>query len=99
MHRRFPLSIALPALFLAAAGLLGLSLASGSVQLSLADVVSALGSGTPTLARDIVLELRLPRALAAFAVGGLLALSDRRYRVTARREATVPAGAGPAAAS
>jgi cytochrome c-type biogenesis protein CcmF len=33
------------------------------------------------------------------AFGGLVALSDRRYRVTARREATVPAGAGRATAS
>jgi len=32
------------------------------------------------------------------ALGGLLALSDRRYRATARREAIVPAGAGSAAA-
>jgi len=90
MHRRFPLSIALPALFLAAAGLLGLSLASGSVQLSLADVVSALGSGTPTLARDIVLELRLPRALAAFAVGGLLALSGAILQVLLRNPLADP---------
>jgi len=33
------------------------------------------------------------------AFGGLVALSDRRYRVTARRAATVPAGARQAAAS
>jgi cytochrome c-type biogenesis protein CcmF len=33
------------------------------------------------------------------AFGGLVALSDRRYRVTARRDATVPAGAGQATLS
>jgi cytochrome c-type biogenesis protein CcmF len=32
------------------------------------------------------------------ALGGLLALSDRRYRATARRGAALPQGAGPAAA-
>jgi cytochrome c-type biogenesis protein CcmF len=31
------------------------------------------------------------------ALGGLLALSDRRYRAAARREAALPQGAGPAA--
>jgi len=75
MHRRLPLSLATVLLAAVAVALLGLSLSSGSVPLSLRDVAGALWSDAPTLARDVVLELRLPRALSAFAVGGLLALS------------------------
>ncbi len=73
-----------PALFvlllgLAAASLLA-ALASGSVTLSLAELARALG-GEPGLARDVLLELRLPRALGAFAVGGLLALAGALMQV------------------
>jgi iron complex transport system permease protein len=90
MHRRLPLFVALPLLALAVAGLLGLSLATGSVPLSLAEVLSALASDAPTLARDVVLELRLPRALAAFAVGGLLALAGAMLQVLLRNPLADP---------
>ena len=40
MHRRLPLSLALPLLFLASAALLGLSLALGSVPISLPELAS-----------------------------------------------------------
>jgi iron complex transport system permease protein len=90
MHRHFPLFVALPVLALACAGLLALSLTTGSVPLSLGDVVSALVSDTPTLARDVVLELRLPRALAAFAVGGLLAVSGAMLQVLLRNPLADP---------
>ena len=49
MHRRLPLSLALPLLFLAAAGLLGLSLALGSVPISLSELVSVLTADAPSL--------------------------------------------------
>jgi iron complex transport system permease protein len=90
MHRRLPLSLALPLLFLAAAGLLGLSLALGSVPISLAGLVSALTADAPSLARDIVLELRLPRAMAAFSIGGLLALSGAILQVLLRNPLADP---------
>lgn len=61
------------------AGLSALSLAAalafGSVPLSLREVLNGLLDTTPGTARDIVWQLRLPRAFAAFACGGLLALA------------------------
>jgi iron complex transport system permease protein len=73
-----------------AIALLGLSLSSGSVPLTVADVAGALWSDAPTLARDVVLELRLPRALSAFAVGGLLALSGAILQVLLRNPLADP---------
>jgi len=90
MHRRLPLSFAFPLLALAALAVLAISLGSGSVALSPADVVSALWSDTPSLARDVVRELRLPRALTAFAVGGLLALSGAMLQVLLRNPLADP---------
>ncbi len=51
------------------------ALAVGSVVVPLADVWDALRGERSSSLAAIVLELRLPRALTAFAVGGLLALS------------------------
>jgi iron complex transport system permease protein len=90
MHRRLPLSVAFLLLVAAALVLLGLSLSSGSVPLSLGDVAGALWSDAPTLARDVVHELRLPRALSAFAVGGLLALSGAILQVLLRNPLADP---------
>lgn len=90
MHRRLPLSLATLMLAAVAIALLGLSLWSGSVPLTVADVAGALWSDAPTLARDVVLELRLPRALSAFAVGGLLALSGAILQVLLRNPLADP---------
>jgi iron complex transport system permease protein len=90
MHRRLPLSQAILVLLLASGALLGLSLAAGSVPLSLREIAAALGSGAPSLARDVVLELRLPRALSAFAVGGLLAVSGALLQVLLRNPLADP---------
>lgn len=54
---------------------LAAALALGSVPLPVSDVFGALFDTTPGVTRDIVWRLRLPRAFAAFACGGLLALS------------------------
>jgi len=54
---------------------LALALASGSADLSPGQVWAALAGEGPSSARTVVLELRLPRALNGFAVGGLLALA------------------------
>ncbi len=71
----------LPLLTLAAlAALLG-ALAFGSLNLELAAVLKSLaGSGDP-LTASVIFELRLPRALAAFAVGALLALAGVQMQV------------------
>lgn len=67
------------AVIAAAAGVAALSLsvalAWGSAPLSLADVLTGLVDSSPGMARDIIWQLRMPRALAAFACGGLLALA------------------------
>jgi len=90
MHPRPPLSAAIALLLLAATTLLGLSLSSGSVPLTLEEVAAALGSDAPGLAHDIVVGLRLPRALSAFAVGGLLALAGAILQVLLRNPLADP---------
>ena len=51
------------------------ALASGSADILLSDVWRALTGDAPDNIRRLVLELRMPRALTAFGVGGLLAVS------------------------
>ncbi|MDR1351373.1 MAG: iron ABC transporter permease [Zoogloeaceae bacterium] len=53
---------------------LGAALSMGSLEISLAEWTEIL-RGEETLAADIVLKLRLPRALSGFACGALLAVS------------------------
>jgi iron complex transport system permease protein len=67
-----------------------LALAVGSLPLSLAEVWAALwGRGDP-LAQEVVLNLRLPRALSAFACGGLLALAGALMQVLLRNPLADP---------
>ncbi|HEX5340543.1 MAG TPA: iron ABC transporter permease [Gammaproteobacteria bacterium] len=66
------------------------ALAVGSVSLPLHSVLAALtGNGDP-LTRTLVLELRLPRALTAFATGGLLALAGALMQVLLRNPLADP---------
>ena len=90
MHQRPRLIAPFVALALVATGLVGLSLMSGSVPLAPRVVFEALSSDVPSLARDVVLDLRLPRALAAFAVGGLLALAGAMLQVLLRNPLADP---------
>jgi iron complex transport system permease protein len=90
MHRRLPLSVAFPLLALLALAVLAVSLGSGSLALAPADVAAALWSDSPSLAHDVVRGLRLPRALTAFAVGGLLALSGAMLQVLLRNPLADP---------
>ncbi len=90
MNHRLTLPAALLLLAVVATALLGLSLAIGSFRLTPLEILDALGSGTPTLARDIVLELRLPRAMSAMAVGGMLALSGALLQVLLRNPLADP---------
>jgi iron complex transport system permease protein len=90
MHRRLAIFPAIALLLLAAAALLGLSLASGSVPLSLRDIAGALFTDAPSLARDVLIELRLPRAMSAFAVGGLLAVAGAILQVLLRNPLADP---------
>lgn len=70
-------------LFLSALASLMLALAVGSMPLGPGDVLAAL-QGEPSLAGEVVRNLRLPRALGTFACGGLLALSGALIQVLLR---------------
>ncbi|MCU7231396.1 iron ABC transporter permease, partial [Escherichia coli] len=71
-------------LALACVVVLAASLMLGSVKLSLAEVWRALIGGGDSLAAGIVIELRLPRAGAAFAAGGLLAFAGALMQMLLR---------------
>ena len=76
---------------LAASGLASFAaaLAVGSMPVPLAEVLAALLGEQPANAA-IVLELRLPRALAGFACGGLLALAGALMQVLLRNPLADP---------
>ena len=81
-----------PLLTLAAIALVSLlvAVAIGSVHIPPADLWAVLtGEGSP-LHRTLVLELRAPRALAAFAVGGLLAIAGALMQVLLRNPLADP---------
>ncbi len=84
----------LPLYVLALAAVLGsfaLALFTGSVSLPTDEVLrSLLGRPVPPLTAAIVLGLRLPRALLAFAVGGLLALAGAELQVLLRNPLADP---------
>ncbi|HET7921751.1 MAG TPA: iron ABC transporter permease [Gammaproteobacteria bacterium] len=66
------------------------ALAVGSVSLPVSQVLAALtGHGDP-LTRTLILELRLPRTLTAFATGGLLALAGALMQVLLRNPLADP---------
>jgi len=77
-------------LAIAAVAAFALALASGSAHLSLAELMQALVSTDDSVAGEIVTRLRLPRALAAFAVGGLLALAGALMQVLLRNPLADP---------
>lgn len=67
-----------------------LSLAVGSASLSFGQLWGVMqGEGDP-LARTMVMELRLPRAFSAFAVGGLLAVAGALMQVLLRNPLADP---------
>ncbi|MDE2196204.1 MAG: iron ABC transporter permease, partial [Gammaproteobacteria bacterium] len=66
------------------------ALAVGSVSLPLHAVGDVLIGGGDALTRTLVLELRLPRALTAFATGGLLALAGALMQVLLRNPLADP---------
>lgn len=67
-----------------------IALASGSVDLSAADVWKGLTGDEDGLPRTLVADLRLPRALCAFAVGGLLAVAGTLMQVLLRNPLADP---------
>jgi iron complex transport system permease protein len=69
---------------------LALALMVGSISIPLSDVLSALFSGDDTMSTEVVRSLRLPRALAGFACGGLLALAGALLQVLLRNPLADP---------
>ena len=82
-------------LLLALAALsLVISLAAGSIPVTWSDLFTALSGGSPTgeasLAVEVIRGLRLPRALGAFACGGLLALAGALMQILLRNPLADP---------
>ena len=89
MPSRRRAALILAALLLLALASFWAALTAGSVPVSSGDVLAAL-LGQSTASADIVRELRLPRALAAFACGGLLALAGALMQVLLRNPLADP---------
>nr|WP_255199480.1 iron ABC transporter permease [Marinobacter lutaoensis] len=77
-------------LLLAALAAVLVSVATGSADLSLEQVLAVLSGGGSELQRTLVLELRLPRTLGAFATGGLLAVAGALMQVLLRNPLADP---------
>ena len=77
---------------LAAAALTALvvAVALGSAAVPLTDSLAVLVGGGDDMSRTLILELRLPRALAAFATGGLLAVAGALMQVLLRNPLADP---------
>ena len=90
MQRRPALLAWLPALLLLTLLAFALSLAVGSSTLSLHELWTALTGGGSDFDRTVVMQLRLPRSINAFAVGGLLALAGTLMQVLLRNPLADP---------
>jgi iron complex transport system permease protein len=77
------------ALAIAAAAILALSVIIGSVEIAWGDLWRGWNSQN-ALAHDLIFELRLPRALTAFAAGGILALAGVLMQVLLRNPLADP---------
>ncbi|MDJ0917732.1 MAG: iron ABC transporter permease [Woeseiaceae bacterium] len=89
MHKT-PAIALFPALIACVIVALVAAIVSGSADLSFSDSIrAALGRGTEQ-AVAVVLELRLPRALTAFSVGGLLAVAGVLMQVLLRNPLAEP---------
>jgi iron complex transport system permease protein len=66
------------------------ALATGSADVSFGESISALRGAAPERVQSLVMDLRLPRALTAFAVGGLLAVAGVLMQVLLRNPLAEP---------
>ena len=95
--------LALLGLVVFALAAFAVALVAGSMAIGPLQAWSALWGGGEDMATRVVLELRLPRALAAFTTGGLLALAGALMQVLLRNPLADPyvlgvsGGAGVAA--
>jgi len=77
-------------LVLLSVSVLLIALLSGSAQVSVSDAWQSLYGDAPENIQSLVLELRMPRALTAFAVGGLLAVAGVLMQVLLRNPLAEP---------
>ena len=77
-------------LFGIAIGAMVFALASGSADIGFGDAMRALFGEAPENTRALILDLRLPRALTAFSVGGLLAIAGVLMQVLLRNPLADP---------
>ncbi|HVF63397.1 MAG TPA: iron ABC transporter permease [Casimicrobiaceae bacterium] len=80
----------LAALVALACAAFALSLASGSVRVGASDILAAMAGNADAEAATVVRELRMPRTVAAFAVGALLALAGALMQVLLRNPLADP---------
>jgi len=66
------------------------SLLSGSVDITLAEIAGSILSSESNLNSEVLQEIRIPRTLAAFVTGGLLALSGAIMQVLLRNPLADP---------
>ena len=66
------------------------AMASGSAAISVGDTIRAVGGDAPDHIRALVVDLRLPRALTAFGIGGLLAVAGVLMQVLLRNPLAEP---------
>ena len=90
MQQRPPLVLWLPLLLLLTAAAFLLSLSIGSAAIPLHSVWAALTGGGDAMTHTVVMDLRLPRTVNAFAVGGLLALAGTLMQVLLRNPLADP---------
>ena len=88
--QRFPRWILLAALFLVALAAFAVALTAGSVDIGIGAVARALLRPGDDAGSAVVRELRLPRAMTAFAVGALLALAGTMMQVLLRNPLADP---------
>ncbi|MBI5329831.1 MAG: iron ABC transporter permease [Betaproteobacteria bacterium] len=82
--------LVLALLALTALASIGLALAAGSLALTPAQTAAVLLGQGEDIHREVILHLRLPRALAAFACGGLLALAGALMQILLRNPLADP---------
>ncbi len=66
------------------------AMALGSAAISVGDTIRAVGGDAPDHIRALVMDLRLPRALTAFGIGGLLAVAGVLMQVLLRNPLAEP---------
>lgn len=84
------LLLLLPLLALLSVASLLVALLSGSVALDWGELIGSLAGRSDSLSSTVVWDLRLPRALNAFATGGLLALGGALMQVLLRNPLADP---------